>query len=71
MTTTQAKVIVAFAKNNMNVMATTRDMFVHSNSVYYYIYKTIEETGLDPRNFYNLCELLPMANAVLEEEHDN
>jgi len=71
MTTMQAEVIRGMAKYNLNISALSRETFIGYSTVYYYVYKTIDETGLDPRKFYDLCELLPRANAVLEEEHGN
>ena len=71
MTIMQAEVITGLAKYNMNLSATARGIPLGPSVVYYYVYKTIDETGLDPRKFYDLCELLPIANAVLEDNHGN
>lgn len=71
MTIAQAKVIAGLAKYNMNISAASRGIYFDQSTVYRYIYKTIDETGLDPRKFYDLCELLPMAIAVLEGNRGN
>lgn len=71
MTIMQAEVIRGMAKYNLNASAASRGLYLAQSTVWYYIYKTIEDTGLDPRKFYDLCELLPQANAVLEGDHDN
>lgn len=71
MTIPQAEVIRGMAEYNLNARAASRGTNFGESTVWYYIYKTIDETGLDPRKFYDLCELLPMADAVLKEEHGN
>lgn len=71
MTTTQAEVIVTLAKNNMNTTATAKELFLHRNSVYHHIRMIQLNTGRNPLNFYDLCDLLKKAKAVLEGEHDD
>ena len=66
MTTTQAEVITKLAENSMNTTATAKQMIMHRNSVYHHIMMIQRDTGLNPLNFYDLCELLREANAVLE-----
>lgn len=66
MTTTQAEVITKLAENNMNTTATAKQMIMHRNSVYHHIMMIQRNTGLNPLNFYDLCELLREAKAVLE-----
>lgn len=71
MTITQAEIITKLAKNNINAAATARAMFMHRNTVDYHIRMIYRNTGLNPLNFYDLCELLRKATAVLEGEHDD
>lgn len=71
MTITQAEIIAKLAKNNINAAATARAMFMHRNTVDYHIRMIYRNTGLNPLNFYDLCELLRKATAVLEGEHDD
>ena len=71
MTITQAQIIKKLAKNNINAAATAREMFMHRNTVDYHIRMIYRNTGLNPLNFYDLCELLRKATAVLEGEHDD
>lgn len=71
MTITQAEVIKILAKNNINAAATAREMFMHRNTIDYHIRMIFRNTGLNPLNFYDLCELLRRATAVLEGDHDN
>ena len=65
MTTTQAEVITKLAENSMNTTATAKQMIMHRNSVYHHIMMIRRDTGLNPLNFYDLCELLREAKAVL------
>lgn len=65
MTITQAEVIMKLAKNNINAAATARDMFMHRNTVDYHIRMIYRDTGKNPLNFYELNELLSMAENVL------
>lgn len=70
MTFTQAQVIYELANNNMSVQATAKTLY-RSNSGTWHIIKAIErETGLNPRCFHHLCELLPEAMKVLEGGDD-
>lgn len=69
MTPTQAEVIKKLAKNNMNTTATAKEMIMHRNSIYHHIWMVHRDTGLNPLNFYDLCELLHKADDVLEGEH--
>ena len=69
MTLLQAEIVLALAKNNLNIKATARELYRSLSTIYYHIYTIIDQSGLDPRNFYDLCELLPYANAVMEAKH--
>ena len=53
-------------KNNMNVTDVARAIFAHRNTVLYHLNKVKQQTGLDPRRFYDLVELVRMAQEVLE-----
>lgn len=71
MTIRQAEVIISLAKNNMNMRAAAREMFVHYHTVIYNVKMIRRNTGLNPLDFCDLAELLRMANATLEgEQHD-
>lgn len=65
MTEKQAKVIIALADNNMNVQATADSLFYHRNTISYRLVGIYAQTGKNPLNFYDLCELLPIARAVV------
>ena len=58
MTPLDREIIKGLADNDMSIMAVAKSMFMHRNTVLYHIDKVQRETGLDPRNFYDLAELL-------------
>lgn len=53
-------VIENFAANNMNVSKAARTSFLSRDSFVYHLDKIQDLLGLDPRNFYDLTELLKM-----------
>ena len=61
-----AHIVVAMANHNMNVTDVARAIFAHRNTVLYHLNKVKQETGLDPRRFYDLVELVKIAQEVLE-----
>lgn len=63
-----AHIVVAMANHNMNVTDVARVIFTHRNTVLYHLNKVKQQTGLDPRRFYDLVELVKMAQEVLESE---
>jgi hypothetical protein len=56
------------ANHNMNVTDVAHAIFAHRNTVLYHLNKVKQQTGLDPRRFYDLVELVKMAQEVLESE---
>jgi sugar diacid utilization regulator len=71
MTTTQAEIILALARNNLNVAATARELFMHYNNIHYHARMIHRNTGLNPKNFDDLNDLVRKAKAVLEGEHND
>lgn len=67
MTPTQAEIIVSLADNGINIAATARAMFMHRNNIDYHVRMIHRNTGKNPQNFYDLQELLIMAEEVLRE----
>lgn len=61
-----AHIVVAMANHNMNVTNVARAIFVHRNTVLYHLNKVKQQTGLDAQRFYDLVELVKMAQEVLE-----
>ncbi len=54
------KLLKAYAAHNMNVRETGDAVYLHYNSIRYRFRLIQRETGLDPRNFYDLEKLLAM-----------
>lgn len=65
----QARAVIALADNNMNVQATADQLYYHRNTVIYHLSRVYEQTGKNPMNFYDLCELLPIARAVVANKN--
>lgn len=61
-----AHIVIAMANHNMNATDVARAIFAHRNTVLYHLNKVKRQTGLDPRRFYDLIELVRMAQEVLE-----
>lgn len=53
---------------SMNIGEVSRQLFMHRNTVTYHLDKVKRQTGLDPRRFYDLVELVKIAQEVLESE---
>lgn len=62
------KVIIAMAHNRMNLTDAGNALFLHRNTVIYHIEKIKKMTGLDARDFHDLCKLYAMVNE--EREHE-
>ena len=66
MTRDDAKLIIAFANCDMNASRTANAVYLHRNTLLYHFYKIEKATGLNPRRFYDLIDLVRMANSVLK-----
>ena len=62
------RMILILAENNMRVTETSYELDVHRGTVLYRIEKIKKLTGLDPMNFYDLHELVKMANEKLRRK---
>lgn len=60
-----AHIVIAMANHNMNATDVARAIFAHRNTVLYHLNKVKRQTGLDPRRFYDLIELVKLAQEVL------
>lgn len=56
------KIVLLMAECNMNIAETARRAYTHRNNVEYHLGKIKRETGLDPKNFYDLVKLLETIN---------
>ena len=59
------EIILALADNGMKAKPAARQMGKHFNVIYYNMDRIWDKTGLDPRNFHDLHELVKM---VKEED---
>lgn len=57
------KLLKTYAAHNMNVRETGGVVYLHYNSIRYRFRLIQRETGLNPRNFYDLEKLLAMIDA--------
>lgn len=61
MTRQQAKIILAFAENDMEIKATAKQLYMSDGTVAYYLTRIREQMGWNPRKFYDLCYLVGVA----------
>lgn len=71
MTPLHAEILVCLAENGLNMNAVGRVLFLHRNTIHYHVQQIYKQTGLDPRDYYDMGKLLPRANAVLAAERSN
>ena len=64
MTKSQAEMIMAYAKNSMNARNAAKEMFTTSENLHYHLKQILAETGLNPKNFFDLCRLVGIAASV-------
>lgn len=70
MSKTDAMIVVALARSNMNYMETARRTHYTKSTVMYHLDKVERKTGLNPRNFFDLHELYSIACNILGDEAD-
>ena len=58
--------ILGFADCNMRVNTLSRKIYVTRNGIEYRIRRIRTRTGLNPKNFHDLCRLVEMAKEVAE-----
>ena len=61
LTETEREVVRTYAENNMSINATASKLFRHWNGVSYILGRVQEKTGLDPRKFFDLYQLVMIA----------
>ena len=66
MTYKQAKVILAYAENDMNAFITSEKIYNTYRNITYHLDTITKQTGRDPRKFYDLCYLVGIAAQVME-----
>lgn len=68
MNETEAKIIVEFARCDMQINKTAKILHYHRHSIRYYFDKILNLTGLDPQNFFDLGELYEIAVGILGDD---
>lgn len=53
-----ARVVLAFADNNMNATETGKKLFMYRTTVKYHLERVRAKTGLSPLKFYDLVKLV-------------
>ena len=64
----QCNIILAIAEASMNITKACEIYYLAQPSMYYQIRRIKELTGKDPRNFYDLCDLVQYAKAKKKED---
>ena len=57
----QAELVLAYARNSMSARQTGQELWVSAEDVHYHLRRIKEDSGLDPKNFYDLCRLVGIA----------
>lgn len=61
MTKKQAKIILAFAENDMKIKPTCEQLYMSDTAVIYNLNRIRMQMGWNPRKFYDLCYLVGIA----------
>ena len=61
MTEREKEIVLALARNDMNVSKTAKDLHFHRNNMTYHIERITKKYNLDPRKFYDLIKLIESA----------
>ena len=68
MTDKQKEVVIAMAENDLSVTRAARATFYHHNTIQFHCVQIQKQTGLNPRNFFDMMKLYQMATE--EENHE-
>lgn len=67
----QAKIIIAYAKNDMDAKATSKELFMSDMTVHYRLKQIHEQMGWNPKKFFDLCYLVGIAAQRLGGSNDS
>lgn len=65
---TNALIIRAMAENRLRAHTAARALHYSRTNVDYHLQRIRKLTGKDPRDFFDMCELLPVAREILAKE---
>ena len=68
LTEAEKKIVLAYAKCNMNAVATGRVLHYSNVTINYHLDRIQDKTGLDPRRFYDLIKLVQECGEHGDEE---
>ena len=71
MTKEQAKIIMAYARNNMDAKAAGDELYMCDATVHYRLKKIRDQLGWNPKNFFDLCYLVGIAAQRLGGRDDS
>lgn len=71
MTKYQAKIIMAYANNDMNVKLASKELWMSDGNVGYHLTKIRKQMGFDPRKFFDLCYLVGVAQQRIGGNDDS
>ena len=67
LTRMNAECVLAYAKHNMKSGQAAKEMYCATGTVDYNISLVHHRTGLDPKRFYDLVKLIPIALETIRE----
>ena len=67
---TNALIIRAMAKNRLRAHTAAKALHYSRTNVDYHVARIRKLTGKDPRDFFDMIELLKMADEILEQEEE-
>lgn len=70
-TVQNAKILLAFADNNMRVQSTARAVHYCPTNVEYHLVKIKRVTGLNPHKFHDLVKLVNIMQKIVTENSPN
>ena len=65
----QAKIILAFAENDMQIKATAKQLYLSDGTVAYHLKRIREQMGWNPMKFFDLCYLVGVAAQRLKGKY--
>ena len=65
-----AEVVIAMAACSLNVSNVSKVCHMHRNSVEYRLRRIEHLTGKDPKTFYGITDLLPLAMEELDKSEE-
>ena len=71
MTKEQAKIIMAFAKNDMKPKHAAKQVHRTTENFRYHLKKISREMGWNPQKFFDLCYLVGIAQQRLGGKHES